>query len=161
MAKLHGVKLERADLSREDLRGQDLRATDLRGARLGETILSGADLSGADVRRAVLVGTNLKKATLRDSSVYGVAAWDVRLDGSNQSSLIITSNGEPGITVDGLEVAQFIYLLLKNEKIRSIIDTVTSKVVLILGRFTPERKAVLDAIREEVRGLNYVPVLFD
>jgi hypothetical protein len=65
------------------------------------------------------------------------------------------------ITVDNLEVAQFIYLLLHNEKIREVIDTITSKVVLILGRFTPERKAVLDAMREELRRRNYLPILFD
>jgi hypothetical protein len=59
------------------------------------------------------------------------------------------------------KVAQFIYLLLHNEKIRSVIDTITSKVVLILGRFTPpERKAVLDALREELRKRDYLPVLF-
>ena len=37
------------------------------------------------------------------------------------------------------------------EKIREVIDTITSKVVLILGRFTGERKAVLDALRDELR----------
>jgi hypothetical protein len=63
--------------------------------------------------------------------------------------------------VDKLEVAQFIYLLLNNEKIRDVIDTVTSKVVLILGRFTPKRKAVLNKIREELRKRDYLPVLFD
>jgi hypothetical protein len=42
-----------------------------------------------------------------------------------------------------------------------VIDTITSKVVLILGRFTPERKAVLDAMREELRHRDYLPVLFD
>jgi hypothetical protein len=62
--------------------------------------------------------------------------------------------------VDNLEVAQFIYLLLKNEKIRDVIDTITSKVVLILGRFA-ERKEILDALREELRKRNYSPVLFD
>ena len=45
--------------------------------------------------------------------------------------------------MDDLEIAQFIYLLLNNQKIRHVIDTITSKIVLILGRFTPERKAVL------------------
>jgi hypothetical protein len=63
--------------------------------------------------------------------------------------------------VDNLEVAQFLYLLLNNQKIRHVIDTITSKVVLILGRFTPERKAVLDAIRDELRSRDYLPVLFD
>jgi hypothetical protein len=32
---------------------------------------------------------------------------------------------------------------------------------LILGRFTDERKAVLDAMREELRKRDYLPILFD
>jgi hypothetical protein len=75
--------------------------------------------------------------------------------------LVITPDDEPEITVDNLKVAQFIYLLLNNERIRHVIDPITSKVVLILGRFTPERKAVLDALREELRQRDYLPVLFD
>jgi hypothetical protein len=65
------------------------------------------------------------------------------------------------MTVDNLKVAQFIYLLLNNEEIREVIDTIISKVVLILGRFTSERKALLDAIRDELRRQNYLPVMFD
>ena len=33
--------------------------------------------------------------------------------------------------------------------------------MLILGRFTDERKAVLNALREELRKRNYLPILFD
>jgi hypothetical protein len=51
--------------------------------------------------------------------------------------------------------------MLNNQKIREVIDTITSKAVLILGRFTRERKEVLDAIREELRKHNYLPILFD
>jgi hypothetical protein len=51
--------------------------------------------------------------------------------------------------------------MLNNERIRHVIDTITSKVVLILGRFTSERKAILDALREELRKHDYLPVLFD
>jgi hypothetical protein len=51
--------------------------------------------------------------------------------------------------------------MLNNQKIRGVIDTITSKVVLILGRFTDGRKAVLDALREELRKRDYVPILFD
>jgi hypothetical protein len=75
--------------------------------------------------------------------------------------LVITKENEPEITVDNIEVAQFIYLMLNNEKVRDVIDTITSKAVLILGRFTDERKAALDALREELRKRNYLPILFD
>lgn len=33
--------------------------------------------------------------------------------------------------------------------------------MLILGRFTDERKAILDALRTELRKRNYLPILFD
>jgi hypothetical protein len=75
--------------------------------------------------------------------------------------LIITPVNEPEITVDNIEVAQFIYLMLNNQKVREVIDTITSKAVLILGRFTADRKAVLDALREELRKRHYLPILFD
>ena len=51
--------------------------------------------------------------------------------------------------------------MLNNKRIRHVIDTITSKAVLILGRFTPERKAVLDALRNELRQRDYLPILFD
>jgi hypothetical protein len=76
--------------------------------------------------------------------------------------LVVTpAANEAEITVDNIEVAQFVYLLLHNEKIREVINTITSKAVLILGRFTDERKAVLDALREELRKRDYLPILFD
>lgn len=50
---------------------------------------------------------------------------------------------------------------MNNDRLRKVIQTITSKVVLILGRFTPERKAVLDALRDELRSCDYLPVLFD
>ena len=51
--------------------------------------------------------------------------------------------------------------MLNNQKVREVIDTITSKAVLILGRFTDERKAVLDALRDELRKRDYLPILFD
>lgn len=144
------------DLSKAHLRGANLSGAVLSGAALFE-----ADLSGANLANASLVDTHLEKAILTDCRIYGISAWDLKLQDAVQSDLIITRLDEPTITVDNLEVAQFIYLLLNNEKIRDVIDTITSKVVLILGRFTPERKAVLDAIRNELRRRNYLPVLFD
>jgi len=111
-----------------------------------------------------LSDADLTDAHLTGCRVYGVSAWGLKLsEKTTQHSLIITTDDkpEPEITVDNIEVAQFIYLLLHNQKIRDVIDTITSKVVLILGRFTDERKAVLDALRDELRRRNYLPILFD
>ena len=120
-----------------------------------------AVLIGAKLQRATLVGTNLQNANLEGCSIHGISVWNINLEGAIQSNLVITENNEPTITVDNLKVAQFMYLLLTNKEIREVIDTITSKVVLILGRFTPKRKAVLDALRDELRASNYSPILFD
>jgi uncharacterized protein YjbI with pentapeptide repeats len=165
-ANFSGSSLEGADLSKSTLLSAQLEGTNLRYAHMNGADLRGAnllraDLRGASLQRVNLIQTNLAGADLTGCGVYGISAWDLNLEGTRQSNLIITPNGEPPIQVDNLEVAQFIYLLLNNERIRSVIDTITSKVVLILGRFTPERKVVLDAIRDELRTRDYLPVLFD
>ncbi|MBV9533064.1 MAG: pentapeptide repeat-containing protein [Bradyrhizobium sp.] len=168
-ADLRGTNLSGANLSGRlpAPRGADLRGADLREAQLGVAFLSGAnlgdaDLRGADLQAANLVATNLTGADLTGCRIYGVSVWNLILDSrTKQQNLIITSPNETAITVDNIEVAQFIHLILHNQKIRDVIDTITSKVVLILGRFTDERKAVLDALREELRKRNYLPILFD
>jgi hypothetical protein len=38
-----------------------------------------------------------------------------------------------------LKIAEFIRTILNNEDVWNVIDTLTTKLVLILGRFTPER----------------------
>ncbi len=160
-ANLSGVRLRRDNFRRATLIGANLTGANLRRADLRRANLSDADLRRADLSRAILVETNLIRAKLTGCCIFGISAWNVKLEGATQDDLVITLPNEPTITVDNLEVAQFIYLLLNNKKIRDVIDTITSKVVLILGRFTPERKTVLDALREELRKQNYLPILFD
>lgn len=120
-----------------------------------------ANLTGANLSGTRLIRTDFRKARLDGCRVFGLSAWDVDTRKADQTSLRITRTDQPTITVDNLEMAQFMYLLLNNRQIRDAIDTITSKVVLILGRFTPTRKPVLDVIREELRARGYVPVLFD
>ncbi len=160
-ANLAGVSLTGAILHMANLSKADLQSASLFRASLNGAILFEANLSGADLMNASLVNTDLRKANVSDCRVYGISVWEVQLQGAIQHNLVITNYNDPTITVDNLEIAQFIYLLLNNQKIRDVIDTITSKVVLILGRFTPERKAVLDTIRNELRKRNYLPVLFD
>jgi hypothetical protein len=146
---------------RPDLSGAELSDADLSYANLGGANLSEANLSEANLNNTRLVRTILTKTTLKNCSIYGISVWDIQLDGAEQLNLRITPYGQPIISVDNLKVAQFIYLLLNNAEIREVINTLTTKSVLILGRFTSERKAILDAIRDELRTHNYVPLLFD
>jgi hypothetical protein len=165
-ADLSGAHLSQADLIGADLIGACLIEADLDGAHLRGACLSGAalgraDLDGAHLTQATLVGTDFTNAVLTGCSIYGISAWDVNLKGAAQTDLTVSPYGEPTIAVDNLRVAQFIYLLLDNQEIRAVVDPITARVVLILGRFTPERKAVLDALREELRRRDYLPILFD
>lgn len=155
------IDLKNADLERAYLTEANFRKADLTGATLREAFLSRADLTEATLTEADLWKADLWKADLTNCNIYGVSVWNVNLKDTTQKDLVITPPDEPEITVDNLEVAQFIYLLLNNENVRKVIDTITSKVVLILGRFTPERKKILDAIKEELRHRNYSPIIFD
>jgi uncharacterized protein YjbI with pentapeptide repeats len=161
-ANLFRARLGGANLLRARLDGVNLIKADLRRTFLREANLSGANLSEALLLGALLLETNLEGTNISNTHIYGISAWNLKLNKeTEQSNLIITPYNEPVITVDNLEVAQFVYLLLNNEKIRDVINTITTKAVLILGRFSKKRKDVLDAIREELRKHGYVPILFD
>jgi hypothetical protein len=188
-ADLRGVNLTPADdvgFSVADLRGANFSGADLRGAYLIGANFGGADLSrvnlsgaeacvanfsNADLREAILVGaaltaayfigTDLENADLTGCHVYGVSAWQLKLNGAKQQNLICTDAGEPTLTVDNIEVAQFVYLLLHNEKIRDVIDTIGKKGVLLLGRFTEGRMVVLERLRDKLRDLGFVPMVFN
>jgi hypothetical protein len=166
-ANLHEANLDGADLSRANLTRANFCRTDLY-----ETILSGAILESANLQGTQLAKTDFAGAQLVNCRIYGLSAWDLKVDEkTTQKDLVIVyekppegqdgQRGEGHVVVDDLRIAQFIYLLIHNENIRDVIETVSQKAVLILGRFTPEHKAVLDAIRKWLRDKEYVPILFD
>jgi uncharacterized protein YjbI with pentapeptide repeats len=126
-ADLTGANLSEADLSGANLAGAKLIDAHLIDARLIDADLSGADLSGADLRRATLLDTDFARADLTGCRIHGISAWGLKLERTKQQNLVITRRDEPEITVDNIEVAQFIYLMLHNEKIRDVIDTGTAR----------------------------------
>jgi len=168
---LADAALTGADLSGADLYKADLRGVNFDGAHLVGASLTRSDLRRAKLRRADLKGANLKEALLSETNfygadlsacrVYGVLPWNLNLKETIQKDLVITPDDEVTITTDSLEMAQFIHLLLHNQKIYNVIHHITSRVVFIIGRF-PEKRAVLStALREELRKHDYWPVMFD
>ena len=128
-----------------------------------------ADLSEADLRSANLPYRDVRRHERRrgrfqwlpgsTASRRGIFAAQPKA----QKAFGINDDGELAVTADSetLQVAQFVHLLLRNPQIREVLDTVTRKLVLILGRFTPDRKAVLDAVREHLQHYDLVPVVVD
>ena len=109
-----------------------------------------------------MLDVDLADADLTGAFVYGASIWKLTLNpATKQNGLVVTEFGQPEVTVDRIEVAQFVYLLLHNEKIRDVIGTIGRKGVLLLGRFTEDRMDVLDRLRAELRHRGFVPMVFN
>jgi hypothetical protein len=161
-ANLSQSNLIDANLFEANLTSANLTRANLFGAVLMGANLSAADMTGATLANAILASARIDKAKVSGSWVYSVNVWDLEGEFAEQQDLIITHRGQPTITVDNIKVAQFIYLILNNAEIRDAINTLTSKTVLILGRFAPpERKAILDALKNSLREYDLLPIVFD
>jgi uncharacterized protein YjbI with pentapeptide repeats len=165
-ASMRGAKLSHKSSGGAIFIGADLRGADLRGCILWDADftnadLSGADLTGADLTHVIFVNTKLRKACLNGCRVFGTSVWNVDLDGAEQDGLIISQKEEPIISLDNLDIAQFVYLMMNNKKLRDMIDTIATKAVLLLGRFSAPHKMVLDSLRAELRKRGLVPIVFD
>jgi uncharacterized protein YjbI with pentapeptide repeats len=166
-ANLSGASLKGADLTEANLQGANLSGANLTRAQLWGANFTGANLSGADLSESILknstlVKVKIDKAIISRSQVYGISLWDLIGKFEEQNDLIITDHGMSSITVDNIKIAQFVYLILNNEEIRDVINTLTSKTVLILGRFSvDERKTVLEALKDKLREYRLLPIVFD
>jgi hypothetical protein len=182
------ANLIEADLRDRDLTGANFHEANLGGAKLHNAVLTkanfcrtdfyktelpGATLNNANLQGTQLAKTNIERAKLIGCKVYGMSAWDLKGTPKVQRDFIIRyqqeregendeGKNENQLSIDNLYVAQFMYMLLNNKNLRTVIDATTSKIVLILGRFTPKvRKDVLIATRNALRKKGYVPILFD
>lgn len=173
-AKLRRVTFRRANFHQAILAGADLTGAHLEGANFCrtdfyETNFTGAHLTGANLQGVQLARTILAGADLRGCTVYGMSAWDLDLQQKTKhdrltikyQSVIGGSEREEDIIVDGLDLAAFIYSTLNNRNIARIIDGASRKWVLILGRFTDQRKHVLEKLRDTLKDKQYIPIIFD
>jgi len=167
-ADMEGAILNEAWLPGTNLGGVSLNGANLAGADLREASLARADLRNADLRGAILEGANLTGAKLHQtnlcgSRIYGLSAWDLELDDDEalRRDLIVTPQAHPEAKVDSIELAQFVYLLLTRPKIRDVLEMVSKKAVLILGRFGGGGLDVLRSLGDGLRGIGYVPMIFD
>jgi uncharacterized protein YjbI with pentapeptide repeats len=171
-AQLQGVWLRNANFHQAILAGANLSGARLEGANfcrtdLYKTKFTNAHLKGANLQGVQLAYTDLTGADLRDCTVYGMSAWDLKLEETNQQELIIRyqpstkrDEKEQVLRVHGLNAAAFMYFALHNPNISTIIDAAADKWVLILGRFT-EGRDVLNKVRDALEKDSFIPVIFD
>jgi uncharacterized protein YjbI with pentapeptide repeats len=99
------------------------------GTNLHKSELKNASLCGANLTKAILVEADISGADLTNCCVYGAAAWNMVLtDETKQNNLIITPQNEAEVTTDDIEVAQFVYLLIHNKKLRNAAMSSTQSV---------------------------------
>jgi uncharacterized protein YjbI with pentapeptide repeats len=150
-ANFHATDLTDAEFFRVRCHSSDFTDAILRGTSFRNVRLDGVRFLRTDWEGARFV----------ECRVFGVSVWDMSGTPSAQSYLVVTPDEQPTVAIDDLETAQFVYLLLNSKKVRNIIDVMASKGVLILGRFTENRKPVLNALRDALRKLGFLPMMFD
>ena len=165
-ADLRYANMSAADLTGATFIGADLRDAIFAGANLSDTDFRQANLSGADLRNtnlqgSILIKANLDQADISGSRIYGITAWNLDLNDTIQNSLIISPEGEPEISVDSLEMAELLHLLVYKPNMRYVVDSVKTQAVLVIGQFTAERQAMLEGIRETLRQYGYMPIVLD
>jgi len=152
--------LSKAKLPEAKLPEANLSGTNLSRAKLREANLSEADLSEANLLLSTLVKTTLKGATLTGCRIHRISVWGTNLEGAKQWNLNVSYENEPAVMVDNLEVAQFVYLLLNHRKLRNVLNAITERGVLILGRFGGGGLELLQSLATKLRESKYQPFIF-
>jgi uncharacterized protein YjbI with pentapeptide repeats len=165
-AKLVGAVLCQASFFKADLSEADLSEANLEEANFQEAVLERTNLRSANAANAnfcfaTLLRTNLENAVLDNCAVYGTSLWDVNLTESRQRDLDIMPAQQPVLSVDSLQTAQLVGMLLHHEKARYEVFSITLNTVLVIGRFPSERKPVLESIKEALRRGDYSPLVLD
>ena len=170
-ATLIGTNFHEANLGGAKLNGANLMGANFCRTDLYETDLSKAKLTHANLQGTQLARTNFSGATLSGCTIYGLSAWNLNVRGAKwEEDLRILykvrqANGrwdKGEFPVKDLEVAQFVFLLLDNTRFNNFFSTMTSKAVVIMGRFLPEaRKKIIDVLRRNLRKHGFLPIVFD
>jgi len=169
-AWLNDAEIWSANLSQANLTGAHLRHASLRATTLRRAVLTRADFTGANLSHVSMPLARVDKAIFHGAQVFGISAWNLEGEPKDPSGMVVYSPRQvdiercprpQAVTVDDLETAQFLHLLADNPHIARILADVNERAVLLLGRFTAERKRVLDHLKQLLLRADFVPLLFD
>lgn len=168
---LDGTSFNHANLQEADFTRARMIEADLSEADLTDACFDGAKLMQASFQKAVLDGTSFLGANLHEAGVWGAFIRRVKTDAStDQRSLSVdvdivwerrTGKIIEFTEADSIRLAQFHDIVEEHGSIAELIAASSKRVVLILGRFLPRRKRVLDRLAEALRARGKVAVIFD
>jgi uncharacterized protein YjbI with pentapeptide repeats len=169
-SKFDKANLSEVDFSETILRFCSFQETNLRKANLSKAIIKGSiflksDLSyvnmeDTDFSACSIISTNISSTKLKNSYIYGISTWDIE---TNKKTVMkdLVINRDPLITVNDIEIAQFIYLIINNKKISNVITSMRTKTVLILGSFDSKTRLILNKIKELLPNYDLIPIVFN
>ena len=178
-AHLDGAWLDKAEiwnanLSQARLPGARLRHANLRASTLRRAVLTRADFTEANLMYVSMPLAQVGGAKFRGAHVFGISAWSLVGKPADQRRMIVFSPRDLALaprarldrpihptTVDDLETAQFLHLLMDNPRIARALAEINDRAVLLLGRFTAQRRPVLDRLKALLQRADFVPLLFD
>lgn len=186
-ANCRGATLSQGDFrAAVCLDGTYLAHANLRGANFTRARMIEATLSRADLTRACFDGANLTRASLGDAILDETSFLGTKLQGAgvggtfirrvktdektDQRELLVDVHvaweRRPGEMVkfteaNDIRVAQFHNIVDEQGSVGKLLAATTKRVVLILGRFLPRRKRVLDRLAIALGERGKIAVIFD
>jgi hypothetical protein len=163
---------EEGDFSGANFSGATFRNTKFNKTILTRAIFDDATFVNCSLNRVNLVEASFLVKEITETVVYGLSAWDMAIsDESKQSKLVIektyelysdlVAQGKVPMTVDDIELAQFIHYLGNHKKMRDTLNILSEMGVLLLGRFKDGGLERLYTLRELLKGKGYMPMIFD
>jgi hypothetical protein len=161
---INNVNFMSALILKSNFRNSIIENSEFNGADLWNSNFSASNIKNSNFRGSNLTKIDISSAKIMDCKIYGISCWDIkRNDYTITKNLIISDpySDDPIITIDDIELAQFIYLILNNKKISNLITTMRTKSVLLLSSFDNKSKLVLDKIKELLLKYDFIPIVFD
>ncbi len=151
------AKMAEADLTNADLTKGCFDGADLTAANFSDAVLDGTSFLGAKLRGAMLFGSFVRRVRTDDKTDQHDLALDVHVAWEKRTPGKIIKFTD----VNDIHVAQFHDILEEPGSVAKLLAASTQRIVLILGRFLPRRKLVLQRLAAALGDRGKIAVIFD
>jgi uncharacterized protein YjbI with pentapeptide repeats len=165
-ADFTSASMPEARLSDADLTQARFDRANLKGALFNDAILDGTSLVGADISGAHIYGAFVRRlaideTTRQDGLFLDIHVWERNRAAPRRKQYGANLSAVEVVEVDDIQLAQFHNIVDEWGSVGRLLSATTKRVVLILGRFRPARKRVLNALAAALRRRGKVAVVFD